>query len=341
MVALRTSRARPLGRCTMLRAMSGPLALYRGRFAPSPTGQLHLGGAVTASFAHAAARRAAGRLVLRVDDLDRARVVPGSEQSIEDELAWLGLRFDERPGSEGAAGPCRQSERLDRYAEAVAALSSRGLTYWCDCSRAEIARVASAPHAGEEGPRYPGICRDAGMRERAFKRAPALRLAIPELSRVHYVDAVRGPVEVDVHAEAGDFVLRRGDGVYAYHLACALDDLAMGITEVVRGADLEPSAALQVLLIELLGGRAPRYVHVPLLVGDDGARLAKRAQGSTVAELRARGLGADALVRALAAAYGHALPASGRALDALAEMWDPRRLPTAPVTLGAVLAELP
>lgn len=320
--------------------MSGPRALYRGRFAPSPTGQLHLGGAATAIFAFAAARRAGGRLVLRVDDLDRARVVAGSERSIDADLAWLGLVFDEYPGSAEPFGPYRQSERLASYGAAVDALAERGLTYLCDCSRAEIARAASAPHPGEEGSRYPGVCRAHGMRERAFKRPPALRLAIPESTRVHYTDAARGSVAVDVHAQAGDFVLRRGDGVFAYHLACAVDDLAMQITEVVRGADLEPSAALQVLLIELLGGSAPRYAHVPLLVGPDGARLAKRHQSSTVAELRAGGVNADALVRALAAAYGHAPSVSASPLDALAETWDARRLPTQPVALGSVLSDL-
>jgi glutamyl-tRNA synthetase len=325
----------------MLAAMSRPAALYRGRFAPSPTGQLHLGGAATATFAFAAARRVEGRLVLRVDDLDRARVVEGSEATIEADLAWLGLVFDENPASAGPYGPYRQSERLERYELAVVTLAERGLTYLCDCSRAEIARAASAPHVGEEGTRYPGTCRRFGMRDRAFKRPPALRLAIPDATRVRYVDAVRGEVEVDVHARAGDFVLRRGDGVYAYHLACAVDELTMGISEVVRGADLEPSAALQVLLIELLGGRAPRYVHVPLLVGPDGTRLAKRTRGSTVDELRASGASAGAVVRALASAYGHPLPASASPLDALAAMWDPRRLPTESVFLRAVLAELP
>jgi glutamyl-tRNA synthetase len=251
--------------------------VYRGRFAPSPTGDLHLGSAAAALVAWLSARAAGGTLVLRVEDIDGPRIVAGSETRQLDDLRWLGLDWDE--------GPIRQSERSAQYEAALATLDRQGLVYRCDCSRAEIARVASAPHAGDEGPRYPGTCRAFGMAERAWKRPPAIRLAVPP-GEVVVDDALAGTLRQDVAATVGDFVLRRGDGVWAYQLAVVVDDLAMGITEVVRGVDLLASAPRQAMLAGLLGGTAPRFAHVPLVVAADGARLAKRAAGITLRDLR-------------------------------------------------------
>lgn len=313
---------------------------HRGRFAPSPTGPLHLGGAATALVCAASARRAGGALILRVEDLDRPRVVAGAEASIEEDLAWLGLRFAEGPREGGPHGPYRQSERTAVYAEAIDRLAARGLTYLCDCSRAEIARVASAPHAGEEGPRYPGTCRGEGMRQRAFRRPPAVRLAVPPGARGVYRDVVHGVVEEDIEAAVGDFVLRRGDGVFAYQLAVVVDDVAMEIDEIVRGADLAPCAPRQALLAELLGARLPPVLHVPLLVGLDGARLAKRAGGVPVADHRAARRSPGQLAAALARALGHSIEASDDPIDALAMTLDPARLPAGPVSVAAVLEEL-
>lgn len=313
---------------------------YRGRFAPSPTGPLHLGGAATALICAAAARRAGGALVLRVEDLDPPRVVPGAEGSIEDDLAWLGLRFDEGPREGGAGGPYRQSERSARYAAAIDALAARGLTYLCDCSRADIARVASAPHAGDEGPRYPGLCRSEGMRARAFRRPPAVRLAVPPGAVGVAHDVVAGRVEEDVGAVVGDFVLRRGDGVFAYQLAVVVDDLAMGVTEIVRGADLAPSAPRQALLAALLGGELPPVLHVPLLVGEDGARLAKRSGGVPVGDHRAAGRSAAAVVAAISRALGHPIDPGDDPIGRLAAQLDPARLPRTPVSIGPILEEL-
>jgi len=200
--------------------------VYRGRFAPSPTGDLHLGSAATALVAWLSARAAGGRLVMRVEDIDAPRVVAGSETRQLDDLRWLGLDWDEGPDVGGAHAPYRQSERSAVYDDALARLGVRGLLYYCDCSRAEIARIASAPHAGEEGPRYPGTCRAFGMRERAWKRPPAIRLAVPD-GVVHVDDAIQGAFDEDVAARVGDFVLKRGDGVYAYQLACVVDDIAL------------------------------------------------------------------------------------------------------------------
>lgn len=286
---------------------------YCGRFAPSPTGALHLGSAATAIFCAAFALRASGRLILRVEDLDTPRVVRGAEEEIAQDLAWLGVAFDESPALGGPAAPYRQSERVELYRAAIASLDARSATYLCDCSRAEIASVASAPHLDDEGPRYPGTCRDKSREGRAWKRPPAVRLRAPSTT-----------LGVD------DFVLARADGTVSYHLATTVDDVAMGITEVVRGADLASSAGRQALLAEMLGGRAPRYVHVPLLVEADGGRLAKRARSVALANYRRAGIDGDVVVREIAAAYGHSLD-RGDGLRALAERLDPAKLEVATV----------
>ena len=301
---------------------------YRGRFAPSPTGDLHLGSAAAALFCAAAARRAGGALVLRVEDLDTGRVVAGKAEAIVDDLRWLGITWQEGPDVGGACGPYVQSERRARYEAAIDALAARGLAYLCDCSRAEIARVASAPHAGDEGPRYPGTCRPHGMTARAFRRPPAVRLAVPEddRARVAVDDAVLGTLHEHVGEVTGDFVLRRGDGVFAYQLAVVVDDLAMGVTEVVRGADLAASAPRQALLATLLGGAPPRFVHVPLLLGPEGARLAKRAAGITLRDQRAQGRSGADLARAIARAYAHDLGGAADPVEALAASLDWSRL---------------
>jgi glutamyl-tRNA synthetase len=299
---------------------------------------MHLGGAAAALFCAAAARRARGKLVMRMEDLDTPRVITGKAEAILDDLRWLGIRWDEGPDVGGDFGPYVQSERRARYEAAVDALAARGLVYLCDCSRAEIARAASAPHAGEEGPRYPGTCRPHGMRDRAFRRPPAVRLAVPEDAVVTVEDAVLGPLREHVAEVTGDFVLRRGDGIFAYQLAVVVDDLAMGITEVVRGADLATSAPRQALLARLLGGEAPSFAHVPLLLGPDGARLAKRAPRMTLRDQRAAGRSGADLARAIARAYAHEIDARGDVVGALAEALDWSRLRGLTVVADARIA---
>jgi glutamyl-tRNA synthetase len=314
--------------------------MYRGRFAPSPTGDLHLGSAAAALFCAAAARARGGSLVLRMEDLDRDRVIRGASAAILDDLRWLGITWNEGPDVGGPASPYVQSERVALYAAAVEQLAAGGHVYLCDCSRAEIARAASAPHAGEEGPRYPGTCRPHGMRERAFRRPPAMRLAVPEgrAGHVSLDDAVLGRIEENVHESTGDFVLRRGDGVFAYQLAVVVDDLAMEITEVVRGADLAASAPRQVLLARLLGGTPPAFAHVPLLLGADGARLAKRAKGMTLRDQRGAGRDGRELARAIARAYEHDLGTTSDPVGALAERLSFASLRGLTVTVGSELA---
>lgn len=322
-----------------MRVMSGEQADGgRGRLAPSPTGELHLGGAATFLAAWLDARSLGGSLVMRVEDIDGPRVVAGSEGRILADLRWLGLDWDEGPDVGGGSGPYRQSERQGRYEEALARLASSGQTYLCDCSRAEIARVASAPHAGEEGPRYPGTCRAWGMVTRAFKRPPAVRFAVPEGAEIGFEDGVYGPQREAVNAAVGDFVLRRGDGVFAYQLAVVVDDLAMGVRRVVRGADLLPSTARQILLIGALGGEAPAYVHAPLVVGPDGARLAKRSRGVPVADQRAAGRTPEQVVGALGWLLGLKGDDDPCAARALLGLYSPGRLRRAPVSMSASLA---
>jgi glutamyl-tRNA synthetase len=277
--------------------------MYRGRFAPSPTGDLHLGSAASALLAWLFARSAGGTFVLRVEDIDTPRVRPGMEARQLDDLRYLGLDWDEGPDVGGPHAPYRQSERVSRYDRALAILAERGLTYYCDCSRAEIARVASAPHAGEEGPRYPGTCRDLGLAPRPWKRPPAVRLKLPPRDVV-LRDRLQGEVVENVEATVGDFVLKRGDGVYAYQLAVVVDDLAMGITEVVRGADLLGSTARQALLADLLGQPPPRFAHHAMVISADGTRLAKRASGVSLRDWRQAGASATKVVGTLASALG-------------------------------------
>ena len=247
---------------------------------------------------------------MRVEDLDGPRVRPGLEARILEELRWLGLDWDEGPDVGGAHGPYRQSERAGRYAAALDRLRGEGLAYPCFCSRAEIARASQAPHASEEGPRYPGTCRGLAPEEqaaRASRRPPAWRFRVPD-GPVPFRDRFHGECTFDVSATVGDFVVARADGVPAYQLAVVVDDAAMEVTDVLRGDDLLPSTSRQLLLHRALGLPEPRFAHVPLVVGLDGERLAKRHGSLSVGELRERGVGAAEVVGLLATASGLAPP---------------------------------
>ena len=254
---------------------------YVGRYAPSPTGPLHLGNLFAAVWATYRARRAQGRLFLRMEDLDAARCRPEFAAFILEDLAALGFQFDAGPGTDDAWGPYVQSDRLMFYENALKHLSERGLTYRCRCSRKEIANHASAPHAGEEGPIYPGTCRDRSLGE---EHACALRYRVPD-ERVCVEDHWAGQVCQHLPSEVGDFVVRRKDGVMAYHLAVVVDDALQGVTEVVRGRDLLSSSPRQVSLFEALGYRAPSFAHLPLWVDEEGRRLAKRKGDQTLRAL--------------------------------------------------------
>lgn len=303
---------------------------YVGRFAPSPTGSMHLGIARTALAAWLDARAHDGRFLVRMEDIDAPRVVPGSAEGLLRDLEWLGLTWDDQV--------VFQSERQDRYLEALEALRGLDRLYACTCSRREI-REASAPHgASDEGPRYPGTCRN-GARPRP-ERVPAIRFRTEPSDTVGHVDRRLGPLDQDVHEGVGDFILRRADALWAYQLAVTVDDLEQGITCVTRGEDLASSTPRQLLLRRVLAKSAAPLdtLHVPLLLGADGRRLAKRDGSFSVATARAEGTPAEVLVGRLAASLGLIEAPEPCPPDALIPAWRarlPAFAPYAPSRLPA------
>ncbi len=290
-----------------------------GRYAPSPTSALHLGNLRTALVAWLMARGTGRRFVLRIEDLDVARVAaagPVAEGQVAD-LTAIGLDFD--------PPAIRQSERQDAYAAAAESLSD--LLYECYCTRREIAEAASAPHDDGFRP-YPGTCRDLTEAERAERRRlrpPALRIRA-DGARCTIADVWAGSVTGVVD----DFVVRRNDGVWAYNFAVVVDDLAQGVDQVVRGDDLLSSAPQQAWLTRLLGGRPPVYGHVPLAVNRAGTRLAKRDGAVTLADLAARGVGPEQVLTMLAASLDLAEPGEPVSTGELLRRWEPARLPRSP-----------
>ena len=266
--------------------------MYTTRFAPSPTGLLHIGNGFSALTGWQRARARGGRFCLRIEDIDSTRCRPQFDAAILADLAWLGIDWD---------GPVlRQSQRLAVYAEAVAQLRGRGLLYPCFCSRADIAAAVAAPH-GPDGPRYTGTCRHLSQDERAehmAAKAFAWRLdigaALAQTGRLNWIDTEAGRVAADPLA-GGDIVIARKDLGVSYHLAVVIDDAAQGVTEVVRGIDLFPASHVQRLLQALLGLPETTYYHHRLIMAPDGRRLAKRDQGATLASLRAGGTGPEEL----------------------------------------------
>lgn len=293
-----------------------------GRFAPSPSGRMHLGNIYSALLAWLSVRSQGGSMVLRVEDLDaRCKRGKWDEQLIAD-LQWLGLDWDE--------GPHYQSDRLDLYRDAVERLREQGLVYPCFCTRAEL-HAASAPHASDGTPIYPGTCRKLTadeVRARAGDRPPALRIAVPAgddpAGRIRFVDRTYGPHEETLARDCGDFLVQRSDGVFAYQLVVVVDDAEMGVTEVVRGRDLLGSSARQIYLQRLLGYGQPTYAHVPLLIAADGRRLSKRDRDCDMHELKANFGTPEALLGHLAHAAGIAPDATPRTAAQLAEgfSWD-------------------
>jgi glutamyl-tRNA synthetase len=281
--------------------------LIRGRYAPSPTGDLHLGNLRTALLAWLFARCNDGQFVLRIEDLDRPRVRSGANERMLFDLRWLGLDWDEGPDIGGPYAPYIQSERQEIYTTYVQQLVDKDLIYPCYCSRAEIARVASAPH-GNEGPRYPGTCRNLTLAQRrqheANNRRPSMRFRVDDERTVSFTDLLIGPVEQQVQQTVGDFIVCRSDGIFAYQFAVVVDDALMHINQVVRGVDLLQSTARQILLFEALGFQVPAFAHVPLLLDEDGKRFSKRTQSAGLEPLRAEGVSPAQVVGQMAAGCG-------------------------------------
>lgn len=307
-----------------------------GRFAPSPSGRMHLGNVFSCLCAWLSARSQGGRIVLRIEDLDDRCKRPELAAQLIDDLAWLGLEWDE--------GPYYQHDRLDLYEDALHQLQDAGLTYPCFCTRAEL-HAASAPHASDGTPIYRGACRGLSAEEvarRSILRAPATRLRMPAVDDladdvIEFVDRTYGAQCEALATECGDFLVRRSDGVFAYQLAVVVDDAAMGVTEVVRGCDLLGSTPRQIYLQHLLGLPTPHYAHIPLLMSPDGRRLSKRDRDLDLGELRARFGTPEALMGWLAGQTGIAPDTTPRTAEQLVEHfgWDVIRAHRENITVTA------
>ena len=280
--------------------------MFRGRFAPSPTGEMHLGNARTALLAWLQARVNNGKFILRLEDLDTARTRQGAADQILRDLEWLGLDWDEGWDIGGEFEPYIQSERPDLYANYATRLE----TYPCSCSRKDIQNVVSAPHNTE--PRYAGTCRT----RTTHARATALRFRVPDVE-IAFTDGVCGTITENVQNTIGDFVIRRNDGAWAYQLACVVDDLEMQITDVLRGQDLLGSTARQILLYKAFNAKPPRFYHVPLLTDFQGKRLAKRDHALSIKTLRQSGISPSELTRDLAQSLGWKINAACHPKDLL------------------------
>lgn len=295
-----------------------------GRFAPSPSGRIHLGNILCCLLAWLSARQKGGKVILRIEDLDTARCPRKYAVQMLEDLRWLGLTWDEGPEIGGPDGPYFQSERTALYQAALEKLAAQGLVYPCFCTRAEL-HAASAPHREDGQTIYPGTCRHLtaeAAAERARTRRPALRLRVPE-ETWGFTDGHIGPCHEDLARDCGDFLLRRSDGLFAYQLAVVVDDAAMGVTEVVRGGDLLDSTPRQLYLYHLLGLTPPAFYHFPLLLSPDGRRLSKRDADVGLEELRPR-MTAEELLGKLAFLGGfHPSAAPCRAEELLDEFdWD-------------------
>lgn len=260
-----------------------------GRFAPSPSGRMHLGNLFCAFLAWLCARSENGRFVLRIEDLDTGRCRREYAQILEDDLRRLGLDWDEGGSAGGANGPYFQSECSALYTEALELLRTKAHVYPCFCSRADL-HAASAPHRSDGTVLYSGRCRSLSPKEaeaRMQQRRPALRIEVPNAA-YGFTDARLGAYRQNLARDCGDFILRRSDGVFAYQLAVVVDDARMGVTQVVRGEDLLSSTPRQIYLQKLLGLRTPEYFHIPLLVNEQGVRLSKREKSLDAGALFAR-----------------------------------------------------
>lgn len=268
-----------------------------GRFAPTPSGRMHLGNVFSALMAWASARSQNGSFILRIEDLDIRAHNPQYTSYLLDDLQWLGLTWDK--------GPFYQSKRTELYQEALVKLQQQGLLYPCFCSRADL-HAAQAPHASDGTYVYTGICRNLSPDEReelSKHKIPATRLQVPNKTYT-FKDRVYGPIAQNLADSCGDFIVQRADGVFAYQLAVVIDDADMGITEVVRGSDLLSSTPRQLYLQDVLGLSHPHYAHLPLLVAPDGKRLSKRNRDLDLGTLRNQGKTPEEILGFLAYCVG-------------------------------------
>ena len=316
---------------------------YVGRLAPSPTGALHLGNVRTFMIAWLRARNQGGKVIFRMEDLDHPKDKPGAAAQAVEDLKWLGFDWDEE---------YVQSERKAIYREALESLRAQGLVYPCVCSRKDVEAAQSAPHAGEQM-YYPGTCRGrfknwaeakdfldgtSDSRSSSASRMPCWRFRVSENTIVSFDDVFAGHYEQDVSEVLGDFPLARDEFGAGYTLACTVDDLLMGVTEVVRGDDLLAATPAQILLAEALRGcrtldlrrETPKYCHVPLVVGRDGKRLAKRHGDTRIATYREQGKSPEEILGFLAASSGWAEKGESVSLCDLLTRFDLGTIPHSP-----------
>ena len=269
-------------------------AKYRGRLAPSPTGYLHLGHARTFWIAQQRARQNGGELILRNDDLDSTRYKMEFVEAMLEDLRWFGFEWSEGPDIGGKFAPYNQSERMSFYQAALEELRAGNFIYPCTCSRKDIQQAVTAPHAADDEVIYPGTCR-YNLGSKLPDSKFAWRFRVPDGETISFNDENLGEQKFIAGKDFGDFVVWRGDGVPAYQLSCAVDDAAMKISEVVRGADLLVSTARQILIYRALGLPTPNYFHCELVLDDCGVRLAKRHDALSLRTLQGQGKTPDKL----------------------------------------------
>jgi glutamyl-tRNA synthetase len=283
------------------------------RFAPSPTGSLHLGNARTALFSHLWARKTGGRFILRIEDTDLERSQDRFRDQLMTDMLWLGLDWDEGPDVGGPAGPYCQAQRGEFYRALYEQLSARGQAYPCYCTAEDLELSRKLQRMSGKPPRYAGTCKGLTQSQRAEREArglkAALRFAVPHDEIIEFTDAVHGPQRFAGN-DIGDFIIRREDGTPAFFFCNAVDDSAMGVTQVLRGDDHMTNTPRQIMILNALGMRAPAYGHVGLLVGEDGAPLSKRHGSTSVHEFRERGFLSIAVLNQLFR-LGHAADVDG------------------------------
>lgn len=286
---------------------SAKKAVSTGRLAPSPTGGLHLGNARTFLFAWLLARHSGGRMIFRMEDLDATRARDEAAAAAIEDLRWIGLTWDEGPDVGGPAGPYVQSQRSVHYQNALDLLIEKEVVYPCTCTRADVARAASAPHAGENASVYPGTCAAlsaaAGLEYQSHGRSFSWRFRTSGRV-VNWYDFVLGPQRHEMAATGGDFIIARSGSIYSYQLAVVVDDALMGVNQVVRGSDLVESTPRQILVQEALGFSRPEYWHLGLVLDSSHKRLAKRDQSVKIAAFKGEQDSADRLGRILKASLG-------------------------------------
>ncbi len=312
--------------------------MIRGRLAPSPTGALHLGNARSFLIAWLSARARGGEVVFRMEDLDHPKVKRGAAEEAMEDLRWLGLDWDEGPDCGGPHAPYVQSRRIASYRVALHRLREQQLVYPCVCSRKDVEEAQAAPHETADGLYYPGTCRDRfsgwdeAEKELGEDRIPAWRFRARPYT-VRFEDGFHGPQAYEVHRGTGDFAIARHVDGAGYMLAVVVDDHAMGITEVIRGDDLLLTTPRQLLLYEALGLKPPTFTHVPLVVGPDGRRLAKRHGDTRIRTLREQGIAAEQVVGILASWCGWAEKGERITARDLIPRFDLRSLPPEPVVV--------